>query len=157
MANKDLRDHLKGDIKIEDFSKVKNIFAVKQNIMSYSNEELNKIRNNARNELSTYVRDVHGDTPVFEYPVMSFGDLKQGESYQSFGRKLWKYLSKDILDKYKPIEKVYLSNVCKSKKILKSKEKELLKYFTYGRHLENIEEKLEGTATRRKRGVRTRK
>ena len=57
-----------------------------RSIPSYSVQELRKICSDGRVELETYLHDVHGDKPIFEYPIMSFGDLKNGEDYHSFGK-----------------------------------------------------------------------
>jgi hypothetical protein len=145
---------LNTDIRIEDFDKVESHPQNHFNSMSFSKEDLTEMGRKARNELSDYLHDVHGDRPVFDFPVLSFDDNLAKANYKSIGKKLWRYISKDILDKYKPVEKVYAINVCHSKKMQEMREKELLQYFTYGKHVKIEVEKFDATASKRKNKLR---
>jgi hypothetical protein len=101
---------------------------------------LSLIGKRANDELNRILYDVHGDRPIFGYPVLSFENKAEIESVSEISKnmknirtvliyyysmeknnpkihltqlenKLWKYIGKDILDKYKPIEKVFLINI----------------------------------------------
>ena len=71
--------------------------------------------------------------------------------------KLWNYIGKDILDKFKPIDKIYLLKICKSRKIQIKKDRRLLEYFTYGKFLKDDPDNFEGTGTRKKVKLRMKK
>ena len=63
-----------GDIKIEDFDKVKQRPYSSYQTRSFSKHELTAIGKKARDELKNILYDVHGDRPIFEYPVLNFDD-----------------------------------------------------------------------------------
>ena len=44
-----------------------------------------KLENKARTELASYLLDVHGDKPAFEYPILTFDDIV-GSSYNTVGK-----------------------------------------------------------------------
>ncbi|CAI2367888.1 unnamed protein product [Moneuplotes crassus] len=111
----------------------------------FSKSDLNLIGKKGREELKKILHDVHGDKPVFEFPVLSFDRENErlnvsidqlNSQYKTVGKKLWKYISKDILDKYKPVEKVYAINLCYSRRKYLANEKKILSKFTYGKYVQ---------------------
>ena len=46
---------------------------------------LKKWVNKARIELASWLLDVHGDRPIFDYPVMSFDEF-DSSAYKSIGK-----------------------------------------------------------------------
>ena len=61
-----------------------------------------------------------------------------------------RYISKDILDKYKTIDKVYVLKVCQSRKKQTDQDKKLMQYFTYGKFQEEIQEENDLTHNKKK-------
>jgi len=100
----------KSGVLIEEFDQVSDYGDKHRYSLSFSRDDVSQIGKRARDELSTFLHDVHGDRPVFEYPVISYDKPTANSNYKTIGKQLWKYLSKDILDKYKPLEKVYPIN-----------------------------------------------
>lgn len=67
------------DIKIEDFDRVKQRPYSSYQTRSFSKTEIRLIGKRAQEELKRVLYDVHGDRPVFEYPVLNFDDQTKFE------------------------------------------------------------------------------
>ena len=67
------------------------------------------------------------------------------------------YIGKDILDKYKTLDKVYVLKVCKSKQKQQEKDRKLLQYFTYGKLMNEVHEELDELGSKKRIRVRQKK